>query len=84
MEKFKSEKKLHIPKVQAFYSLKRKYEQETRESKVSVISFDYMQNLLLPYIRTNTRFYARRCGIMCLVDMICRMILLQYALMMKV
>lgn len=54
------EQELHLRKAEAFYALKRKWKQDARESKATVISFDYMQNLPLPHIRTNTVFYARQ------------------------
>lgn len=54
------EKEIHLRKAEAFYALKRKWKQDSRLNKATVISFDYMQNLPLPHIRTNTVFYARQ------------------------
>ncbi|KAJ8964873.1 hypothetical protein NQ314_004555 [Rhamnusium bicolor] len=59
-KKLAAEKELHLRKAEAFYSLKRKWKQEARTNKATVISFDFMQNLPLPHIRTNTVFYARQ------------------------
>lgn len=53
-------KELHLRKAEAFYTLKRKWKQEARTNQATVISFDFMQNLPLPHIRTNTVFYARQ------------------------
>lgn len=59
-KKLATQKELHLRKAEAFYSLKRKWKQEARTNKATVISFDFMQNLPLPHIRTNTVFYARQ------------------------
>ncbi|CAG4917086.1 unnamed protein product [Colias eurytheme] len=55
-----TEKNLHLLKAEKFYELKRLWKQRAREGQVTVISFDFMQNLPLPHIPTNTVFYCRQ------------------------
>lgn len=55
-----TEKKLHLCKAEKFYQLKKHYRLLARQNpeEYSCISFDYMQNLPVPHIRTNEVFYA--------------------------
>ncbi|KAF6208302.1 hypothetical protein GE061_016756 [Apolygus lucorum] len=47
-------------KAEAFYQKKRLYKQQARQGLVTVITFDFMQNLPLPHLQTNAIFYARQ------------------------
>lgn len=56
------QKEQHLRKADKFYELKRKYKLKARmdPENYTGLSFDYMQNLPLPHIRTNAVFYARQ------------------------
>lgn len=62
IRKINNEKELHLRKAEKFYEIKRKYKLKAREdpNNFICISFDYMQNLPVPHIRTNAVFYARQ------------------------
>lgn len=56
----KTEKNLHLCKAEKFYQLKKHYRNLARQNPddYCCISFDFMQNLPVPHIRTNEVFYA--------------------------
>nr|CAI5867266.1 unnamed protein product [Callosobruchus analis] len=60
------QKELHLRKAEAFFTLRRNYKAKAQAGEVECVTFDYMQNLPLPHIRTNPIFYARNYGIMSL------------------
>lgn len=62
VKKLNIEKELHLIKAEKFYAIKRKYKLKARADpeNFTCVSFDYMQNLPMPHIRTNAVFYARQ------------------------
>lgn len=61
-KKINIEKELHLIKAEKFYAIKKKYKLKARADpeNFTCVSFDYMQNLPMPHIRTNAVFYARQ------------------------
>lgn len=53
-----TEKNLHLAKADKFYELKRMYKRKAQMGEVTCLSFDFMQNLPLPHIRTSDVFFA--------------------------
>lgn len=62
VRKLLTEKELHLMKADKFYEIKKKYKLKARADpeNFTCMSFDYMQNLPLPHIRTNAVFYSRQ------------------------
>lgn len=60
VRKLNIQKELHLKKADKFYELKRKCKLRAQAENFTCVSFDYMQNLPLPHIRTNAVFYARQ------------------------
>lgn len=63
----KTEKKLHLCKAEKFYQLKKHYRKLARQhpDDYSCISFDFMQNLPVPHIRTNEVFLRHSDVVLC-------------------
>lgn len=59
-KRLKFDHTLHLKKADTFVKLKKQWKQKSREGSATVLSFDYMQNLPLPHIQTNTVFYCRQ------------------------
>ena len=58
--KLMNQKQIHISKAEAFYNLKRSYKERARRGIATVITFDYMQNLPVPHLRSNVIYYSRQ------------------------
>lgn len=54
------DKELHLRKAEAFRQKKRLYKEQARSGEILCISFDFMQNLPLPHLKTNEVFYSRQ------------------------
>ncbi|PSN29075.1 hypothetical protein C0J52_28073 [Blattella germanica] len=55
-----TEKELHLARADKFFELKRLYKKKAASGEMTFISFDFMQNLPLPHIRTCDVFYSRQ------------------------
>ncbi|KAF2890202.1 hypothetical protein ILUMI_15971 [Ignelater luminosus] len=55
-----AEKELHLSKADAFFDLKRRYKAKAEAGEIECLTFDFVQNLPLPYIPSNPAFYARQ------------------------
>lgn len=54
------QKTLHLQKAKKFRDLKNAYKEKAQKGECMVLSFDYMQNLPLPHIKTGDVFYSRQ------------------------
>lgn len=54
------QKTLHLKKAETFQNERRLFKTKAQAGEILCLSFDYMQNLPLPYIKTNSVFYARQ------------------------
>lgn len=59
-QQLRNEKTLHLKKAEAFKEDKKAYKAKAQMGEILCLSFDFMQNLPLPYIKTNAVFYARQ------------------------
>lgn len=57
-QKLITEKTLHLAKADKFYEIKRNYKLRAKQGELTCLSFDYMQNLPLPHLRTGDVFFA--------------------------
>ncbi|KAF2890993.1 hypothetical protein ILUMI_15180 [Ignelater luminosus] len=55
-----AERELHLRKADAFFDLKRRYKAKAEVGEIECVTFDFMQNLPLPYIPSNSAFYAHQ------------------------
>lgn len=55
-----TEKKIHLKQAEAFRNEKKKYILQAKDGSITCLSFDFMQNLPLPHIKTNAVFYSRQ------------------------
>ncbi|KAF2893539.1 hypothetical protein ILUMI_12634 [Ignelater luminosus] len=53
-----AERELHLRKADAFFDLKKRYKAKAEAGETEYLTFDFMQNLPLPYIPSNPAFYA--------------------------
>ncbi|KAF2904081.1 hypothetical protein ILUMI_02098 [Ignelater luminosus] len=53
-----AEGELHLRKADAFFDLKTRYKAKVEAGKIECLTFDFMQNLPLPYIPSNPAIYA--------------------------
>nr|XP_022906884.1 uncharacterized protein LOC111418579 [Onthophagus taurus] len=60
LTKLTTERELHLRKADAFFELRRKYKAQAEAGEIECLSFDFMQNLPMPYIPSNPVFYARQ------------------------
>ncbi|KAJ8887489.1 hypothetical protein PR048_013704 [Dryococelus australis] len=56
----KQKKKVHLLKAEAFRKKKRLFRRQARAGNIVCLSFDYMQNLPLPDLKTNAVFYSHQ------------------------
>lgn len=59
-KKLSLEKSLHLRKAEAFRQKKRMFSTQAKAGNIMCLSFDFMQNLPLPHLKTNTVFYSRQ------------------------
>ncbi|KAF2893422.1 hypothetical protein ILUMI_12750, partial [Ignelater luminosus] len=55
-----AEKELHLRKADAFFNLKRRFRAKAEAGEFECLTFNFVQNLPLPYIPSNPAFYARQ------------------------
>ncbi|KAK4883285.1 hypothetical protein RN001_006604 [Aquatica leii] len=55
-----TQSELHLRKAQAFFGLRRKYKAQAEANEIECWPFDYIQNLPLCFIPSNSAFYVRQ------------------------
>ncbi|KAJ8869515.1 hypothetical protein PR048_028506 [Dryococelus australis] len=54
------ENKLHLKMAEAITKFKQKYDMRAKDGTVTCITFDFMQNLPLPYMKSKTVYYSKQ------------------------